>query len=69
MKDFYQSSVGNKGHNERFPKYLAKNLNFKKLRQGFADERALITTTLICSCHWKTFVPFSLRKKDLKTHI
>ena len=26
-------------------------------------ERALITTTLISSCHWKTLVPFCLRKK------
>ena len=42
---------------------LAINLNFKKLRQGFVDERAMITTTLMSSCHWKTFVPFCLRKK------
>ena len=27
------------------------------------DERALITTILISSCHWKTVVPFCLRKK------
>ena len=27
------------------------------------DERALITTTLITSCFWKTFVPFYLQKK------
>ena len=33
---------------KRFPKYLAK-----KLRHGFVDERALITT-LTSSCHWKT---------------
>ena len=39
---------------------LANNQNFKKLRHGFVDERAPITTTLISSCHWKTLVPFSL---------
>ena len=33
---------------ERFPKYLVK-----KLRHGFVDERALITT-LTSSSHWKT---------------
>ena len=27
------------------------------------DERALITTTLISSCHWKTVAPFCLQKK------
>ena len=27
------------------------------------DERATITTTLTSSCHWKTLVPFCLRKK------
>ena len=37
--------------------------NFKKLRHGFVDERAPITTTLIPFCHWKTFVSFYLRKK------
>ena len=46
-----------------FPNILAKNSNFKKLRHGFVDERALITTTLISSCHWKTLVSFCLRKK------
>ena len=30
------------------------------------DERALITTTLIPSCHWKTLVPFCLQKKRLE---
>ena len=33
------------------------------MRQGFVDERAMITTTLTCSCHWKILVPFYLRKK------
>ena len=42
---------------------LAKNPNFKKLREGFVDERALITTTLISSTHWKTLERFCLRKK------
>ena len=42
---------------------MAKNLNFKKLRHGFVDKRALITTALISSTHWKTIVPFCLRKK------
>ena len=30
---------------------------------GFVDEIPLITTTWISSCHWKTLVPFCLRKK------
>ena len=42
---------------------LAKNKNFKKLRHGFVDKRAMITTTLTSSCHWKTLLPFSLRKE------
>ena len=33
------------------------------MRHGLVDERALITTTLISSCHWKTLVPFCLQKK------
>ena len=45
------------------PNILAKNYIFKELRHGFVDERALITTTLISSCHWKTLVPFCLQKK------
>ena len=45
------------------PNYLAKNQDFKKLRHGFVDERALIVTKLISSCHWKILVPFCLRKK------
>ena len=28
----------------------------------FVDERAMITTTLISSCNWKTLVPFFLQK-------
>ena len=30
------------------------------------DEKALITTTLISSYHWKTLIPFCLRKKKLE---
>ena len=45
------------------PNILAKNYNFKKLRDGFVDERAVITTILITSCHWKILVLFCLRKK------
>ena len=33
------------------------------MRHGLADERAIITTTLISSCHWKTLVPVYLQKK------
>ena len=45
------------------PNILAKNLNFKKLRHGFVDEKTLITTTLISSCHWKTLVPLLAKEK------
>ena len=45
------------------PNILAKNENFKKVKHGFVEEIALITTTLISSCHWNTLVPFCLRKK------
>ena len=38
------------------------------MRHDFADERALITTTLISSCYWKTLVPFWLREKRPETH-
>ena len=43
---------------------LAKNLNFKKLRRSFVDERTMFETTLMSSCHCKTLVPFCLRKKS-----
>ena len=42
---------------------MAKNQNFKKLRHGFVYEKALITTALITSSHWKTLVLFCLRMK------
>ena len=67
IKGFYQSFfrnvVGFKDIMNISPNILAKNWDFKKLRHGFVDERAMITTALIYSCHWKTFVPFCLRKK------
>ena len=44
------------------PNILAnKYQNLKKLRQGFVDEGALITTTRISFCHWKTVVLFYLQ--------
>ena len=46
---------------------LAKTKNFKNLRHDFVDERAMLETTLMFSCHWKTLVPFCLRKKRPKT--
>ena len=67
IKDFYQSSLENKVDSRDIMNVslniLAKNLNFKILRHRFVDARALITTALICSCHWKTLVPFCLQKK------
>ena len=61
MKGFYHSSLGNevdfRDIMNIFPNMLAKNKDFNKLRHGFVDERALILTTLISSCHWKTLVP------------
>ena len=72
IKDFYQSSLGNevvfRDIANVSPNILAKNQNFKKLRHSFADERGLITTTLISCCHWKTLVPFCLRKIKPETH-
>ena len=66
-KGFYQSSLGNEVDFRDImsvsPNILAKNQSFKKLREHFLDERALIRMTLISSCHWKTVVPFCLRKK------
>ena len=57
IKGFYLSSLGNEVNFRDimnvFPNILAKNSNFRKLRQGFVDDRAPITTKLIYSCHWK----------------
>ena len=47
-----------------FLNILAKNENFKKLRQSFADERAMFETTLMSFCHCKTLAPFSLAKEN-----
>ena len=67
IKGFYQSSLENEVDFTNImnvsPNILAKNENFKKLRHGFADERAMITTILLSSCHCKTLVPFCLRMK------
>ena len=67
VKGFYQNSLGNEVDFTNiihvFPNTLAKNQNLKKLRHGFVDERAMITTTLLSSCHWKTLAPFCLGKK------
>ena len=62
-KGFYQSSLGNevvafKDIMDVSRNILAKTQNFKKLRHSFVDKRALITMTLISSCHWKSLVPF-----------
>ena len=65
INSFYQSSLGYevdfKDVMNISPNILVKNYNFKKLRPGFVDERAMIT--LISSCHCKTLVPFWLWKK------
>ena len=67
INGFYQSSFRNEVDFRNImnvsPNILAKNQNFKKLRQGFVDERAMIKTTLMSYCHWKTLVLFCLRKK------
>ena len=64
---FCQSSLGNEVDFSDImnvsPNILAKNYNLKKLRHDSVDERALITTTLISSFHWKTLVTFCLQKK------
>ena len=67
IKGFYQSFLANEVDFRHmmniFPHILAKNKNFKKLRHSFVGERAWITTTLICPCHWKTHALFCLQKK------
>ena len=47
------------------PNILAK-IKISKNFHGFVDERALTTTTLMSSYHWKSLVPFCLRKKSPK---
>ena len=67
MDGFHQSSLGNEVDFTDIMNVslniLAKNWNFKKLKHGFVDKRAVITTALTSSCHRKTLVPFCLRKK------
>ena len=58
IKSFYQSSLENE---VGFRDIMNVFLNI--LAKSFVDERALLTTTLISSCHWKTLVPFCLQKK------
>ena len=65
VKGFYQISTKNE-IDFTDVMYISLNIsaqdeNFKKLRH-FVDKRAVITTTLICSYHWKTLVLFCLRK-------
>ena len=48
---------------------LVENWNLKKLRHDFVDERAMITTTLTSSCHWKILVPCTSGKKRPKKAI
>ena len=67
IKGFYQSSLWNEFDFTNIinvsPNILAKDQNFKKLRHSSVDERTLTTMALICSGHWKTHVPFCLRKE------
>ena len=60
IKSFCQSSLGN---GVDFTNIMSVSPNFKKLRHDFIDERAMITTTLISSCHRKILVLFYFRKK------
>ena len=72
IKVFYQSSLGNQVDFRDImnvsPNILAKNQNFRKVRHGFVDERALIGTKLTSSCHWKPLHLFVCERRDLKTH-
>ena len=67
VKGFYQSSLRNEVDVTDIMNVslniLAKNYNFRKLKRDFVYERAMITMILISSCHWKTLVPFCLRRK------
>ena len=72
MKGFYPSSLENQvdfsGIMNVSLNILDKSQNFKKLRYGFVDQRALITTTLISSITGKPLYLFTCERKDLKTH-
>ena len=61
IKGFYQSSLKNEVDFTDIINVSPKT--FWNPRHGFVDERAMITTTLTSSCHWKTLVPFCLWKK------
>ena len=67
IKGFCQSSFGDEvGFRDIMNvslNTLTKNQNVKKLKHCFVEERAMIKTTLMPSCHWKTLVSFCLRKK------
>ena len=63
LSEFLKKLGWFQGHDERFPKYLEWKLKFQKNWETFVDERALIATTLMFSCHWKTLVTFCLREK------
>ena len=65
IKGFYQSSLGNEVDFIDIMN-ISPNILAKKLRHGFVHERAMITTTLTSSCHWKTLVPFYLQTKKKK---
>ena len=62
IKGFYQSSFENEVDFRDIINVSlnisAKTQNFKKLRHAFVDGRAMIKTTLMSSCHWKTLAPF-----------
>ena len=54
------------GHVIRFTKNLSSRLKHQKTKIRFCRSKNNFTTTLISSCHWKTLVPFNLRKKTWK---
>ena len=68
IKGFYQSSLGNEVEFRDIITSPQISWLKTKISHGFVDERALITTTLISSCHWKTLYLFACERKDLKTH-
>ena len=67
IKGFYQSYYGNEVDFRDImnvsPNIFAKKSKFKKLRHNFVDERAMINTTLMSSCHWETLALFCLGKR------
>ena len=66
LSEFFRKWGWFHGHNERLPKYLCQKLKLQKLRHAFVDERAMILTTPISSCHWKTLL---LAKEKTWRHI